>query len=78
MQPESIINLAGNLSAIGFVIWLAHRLTTKTIPDMTDAFTQATERQRSDFRETLQQQRKAHEEMLKSVMDKCIGGGDRP
>ena len=72
MQPDAIISLAGNLSAIGFVIWLAHRLTTKTIPDMTDAFTRATERQRDDFRTTLTQQRDAHEAMLRSVMDRCI------
>lgn len=77
MPADTIISLAGNLSAIGFVIWLAHRLTTKVIPDMTTTFTQATERQREDFRCTLSEQRQAHETMLRSVMDKCINGRER-
>lgn len=84
MQPDSLIGLVGNLGAVGFVIWLAHRLTTRTIPDMTETFTAATERQRDDFRAALDAQRKdftdftarqssAHEARLQAVMDKCLG-----
>lgn len=73
MQPDAVINLAGNLSAIGFVLWLAHRLTTRTIPDMTQKFIDATTAQRDDFREALKDQRNAHEARLQSVMDKCLG-----
>lgn len=83
MEPGTILNLAGNLSAVGFVIWLAHRLTTKTIPDLSTSFVQASERQRKAFTETLQAQRQdfasfhdrehtAHEARLQAVMDKCL------
>ena len=83
MQPDALINLAGNLSAVGFIIWLAHRLTTKTIPEMTERFQKATESQREDFRQTLEKQRAdfadfhkrehdAHESRLQAVMDRCL------
>lgn len=75
MQPDSLIGLVGNLGAVGFVIWLAHRLTAKTIPEMTRTFTSATERQRDDFRATLKDQREAYETSMQRVMDKCIAGG---
>ena len=78
MQPDAVINLVGNVGAIGFVVWLGHRLTTRTIPDMTQQFIEATQSQRSDFQESLREQRKAHEASMRSVMDKCLAtkGGD--
>lgn len=89
MEPIGLLNVAGNLTAVGFVIWLTHRLTTRTIPDMTDAYLRASEKQRDDFRESLKAQRddfadfhnrehQTHESRLQSVMDKCLqtGSGD--
>lgn len=84
MDPKLVLALVGDLGAIGFVLWLAHRLTAVTIPAMTEAFAAAAERQRSDFRETLEKQRsdftafhkqehEAHEVRLQRVMDKCLG-----
>lgn len=84
MQPDSLVNLAGNLTAVGFVVWLAHRLTTKIIPDMAAAFIAANERQRQDFRETLERQRQdfaefhkrenlAHELRLQGVIERRLG-----
>ncbi|MBT8102932.1 MAG: hypothetical protein KJO95_08170 [Gammaproteobacteria bacterium] len=84
MQPEALLNVAFDVSAIGFVLWLAHQLTTKTIPDMTNTYTDATQKQRDDFREVLDKQREdfaefhrresaSHEKRLDAVMDKCIG-----
>jgi hypothetical protein len=83
METGALINLAGNLSAVGFVCWLAHRLTTQTIPDMAARFTDASDKQRADFRETLEKQRadfhafhqqehESHEARLQKVMDKCV------
>ena len=83
MQPDAIVSLVGNLSAVGFVVWLAHRLTTKTIPDMSERFAEAAKQQRDDFRAALDQQRRdfadfhqrehqTHEARLRSVMDRCL------
>lgn len=83
MQTDALINLLGNLSAVGFVCFLAHRLTTKTIPDMADRFAESAKQQREDFRATLDKQRQdfvqfhnrenaAHEARLQSVMERCL------
>lgn len=57
MEPESLVNVASDLGAVVFVFWLAHRMTTKTIPDLTEKYIAATERQRQDFRDVLEKQR---------------------
>jgi len=85
MEPEILANLAGNLGAVGFVSWLAHRLTTRTIPDMAKSFGDAYVCQRKDFRDALDQQRndfqefhkrelEAHVTRLQAVMDRCLAG----
>lgn len=83
MEPQILVGLVSDLGALGFILWLAHRLTAKTIPDMTEAFVAANEKQREDFKETLEKQRadfqafhqhehESHEARLQKVMDKCI------
>lgn len=57
MDPSTLIGHASDFTALGFVVWLAHRLTTKTIPELTREFTRAAEKQRQDFREMLEKQR---------------------
>lgn len=47
----------GDLGVIGFILIWAHRITTKTIPKMTERFMAAIEQQRNDFKETLSLQR---------------------
>ena len=85
MTPELLLNLTSNLGAVGFILWLAHRLTTVTIPRMTESFTAATQKQREDFRHALDAQREdfvaacereseRSAERLKAVMDKCLAG----
>lgn len=86
MQPDAVISLVGNLSAVGFVVWLAHRLMTRTIPEMAEQFSNSSAQQRDDFRDALDRQRRdftdfhrreheAHETRLQSVMDKCLARG---
>lgn len=88
MEPQILVSLISDLGALGFILWLAHRLTAKTIPDMTNAFIASNEKQREDFKETLEKQRadfrafheqehQSHESRLQKVMDKCITSADR-
>lgn len=57
MQIDTVVQLVSDLGALGFVLWLAHRLTAKTIPDLTERYTSAADKQRADFRQMLEQQR---------------------
>ena len=57
MDVSTLIGHAGDLSALGFVVYLAYRLTTKTIPELTREYVGAANKQREDFREILEKQR---------------------
>lgn len=57
MEPNVLISLIGDLGAMGFILYLANRLTTHTIPRLANEFEQATDKQRQDFKEALSQQR---------------------
>jgi len=54
---DTLAGLAGDLGAMGFILWLTHRLTTHTIPRLADTFEASVRQQRADFREALAEQR---------------------
>lgn len=64
MTAETLVSLIGDLGAIGFVFYMAFRLTNHTIPRLATQFENANERQRQDFKEMLQQQRDAFHAMM--------------
>jgi len=83
MEPEMLFDFVGDLGALGFVLWLARHLTTRTIPALTSSFATALDDQRNDFGATLDKQRAdfaalhnrectAHDERLQAVIDKCV------
>jgi len=51
------IGLFSNVPALGFVLWLSHRMTTHTIPRLAGDFREAVKLQRDDFREAMDLQR---------------------
>lgn len=78
--PEAWINLLSNVPALGFVLWLSHRMTTHTIPRLANEFQAGIKQQREDFREAikmqrddffclLQRERDAHKEQIDRLID---------
>ncbi len=78
--PEAWINLLSNVPALGFVLWLSHRMTTHTIPRLANAFQDGIKQQRDDFREAmrlqrddffclLQRERDAHKDQIDRLID---------
>jgi hypothetical protein len=57
VEHQFLVSLIGDLGALGFILWITHRLTTHTIPRLAKQFEEATEKQRQDFREALKEQR---------------------
>jgi homospermidine synthase len=57
IDGATIVNLIGDLGAIGLVFWLVYKTTTHTIPRLAKEYSDSEQRQRSDFKEILQQQR---------------------
>lgn len=79
VEVESILDVASNVGAMGFVLFLAHRLTTSTIPALFAKFEEATAKQRDDFGRALSMQRedferwhehenKFHETQIESIV----------
>ena len=77
---QTIVQLIGDLGAIGFVLFLTHRLTTKTIPDLSKEFQDSAAKQRAEFSATLNRQREdfvkwhereidTHEKHVSSIVD---------
>jgi hypothetical protein len=64
MDAQILISLVGDLGALGFVFWMAWRLTNHTIPRLAAQFEAATDRQRADFKEMLSTQRDAFSNMM--------------
>lgn len=56
-SSQLLVSLLGDLGAMGFILYLTHRLTTHTIPRLAEQFETATEKQRQDFKEMLAEQR---------------------
>ncbi len=57
MDASTIVQLIGDLGALGFILYLVHRTTTHTIPRLADQYLKAEEIARQDFKEILSQQR---------------------
>lgn len=60
------VSVFANIPALGFVIWLAHRMTTTTIPRLVEDFKTELKDIRADFRDVLETQRADFSEMVKS------------
>lgn len=56
-DAQMLMSLIGDLGALGFVLWMAWRMTNHTIPRLAKSFEDATDRQRNDFKEMLKEQR---------------------
>lgn len=52
-----IIDLVGNLGALGFIFWLVWRTTNHTIPRLASSFEDALKLQREDFKVVTAQER---------------------
>lgn len=60
-QPQIFVSLISDLGAMGFILWMTHRLTTQTIPRLARQFEEASEKQRQDFKAMLKEQREMFE-----------------
>ena len=58
MNPELLASLVADIGSVGFIVWIAHRLTTHTVPTLARENREALERQRADFRAALADQRR--------------------
>ena len=56
-SPELLTQLVSALGPMGFVMWLVWRTTNHTIPRLAQAFEEAIERQRTDFKAMMKEQR---------------------
>lgn len=56
---DLMTQLVSALGPMGFVMWLVYRTTNHTIPRLAKSFEDAGDRQRSDFKEALGDQRDA-------------------
>ena len=81
------IQVFSNVPALGFVLWLSHRMTTHTIPRLANDFQASLQRQRDDFRASLKEQRDdffsllqrerdVHQEQIDRLID--VFGRERP
>ena len=63
-NPSMIVELVGNVGAIGIVIWLVIRTTNHTIPRLAKQHEDSIEKQRSDFKEIISKTSEAFENGL--------------
>lgn len=68
MGPDSqvMMNLVGNLGALGFIFWLVWRTTNHTIPRLAESFEKAISEQRLDHKEELD---RARADYIKALTD---------
>lgn len=59
MTPDSqmLMNLVGNLGALGFIFWLVWRTTNHTIPRLAESFEKGITEQRKDHKEEMERAR---------------------
>jgi len=59
VTPDSqmLMNLVGNLGALGFIFWLVWRTTNHTIPRLADSFEKGITNQRQDHKEDMERAR---------------------
>ena len=60
-----IVDLMGNLGALGIVFWLVKRTFGHTIPRLSRDFAQAIKESRDDFRDILRDQREDFHDAIK-------------
>jgi len=64
MDINNLIPAFSQIPALGFILWLSHRLTTQTIPRIANEFREDLSKQRDDFKDALKQQREDFAEQL--------------
>jgi len=64
-EYSALVDIIGNIGALGFVLVLFWHTTSHTIPKLTRSFEESTKTARQDFRDMLKTQRDDFREMLK-------------
>lgn len=77
MENQFFVSVVSDLGALGFILWMTHRLTTQTIPRLAGQFEIASEKQRQDFRAMLKEQRDMFEARARREEDLFTQSIDR-
>jgi F0F1-type ATP synthase membrane subunit b/b' len=79
VSTELLATLVANFGAVGIIMWLVYRTTTKTIPDMVavhqvsleqarDDFKAMLAQQREDFHRELEREREVHDQQVAAIV----------
>jgi hypothetical protein len=63
MKPDMFMQLAGNVGAMAFILWLVWRTQNYTIPRLVKDFKEGIEKSRQEFKESLDKQRNDFKEV---------------